>query len=311
MAIFHPGIGTTPPLLKPVLTIGTFDGVHLGHRQILEQVMHHAQKIGGESLVVTFEPHPRKVLDPSHPLQILTPLTEKLDLIQASGIQHIAVTPFNLDFARQSADAYVVDFLVKQFQPAMIVIGYDHHFGQDRKGDIQLLQKYGVDYGFQVQEIPAHMIRDAAISSTQIREALKQGDVYAAAQMLGRPYSVTGIVVKGQQLGRTLGYPTVNLQPNDAAQLIPAQGVYAARVRIGNQLYDAMLSIGTRPTVSNSGQVSIEANIFDFSQDLYEQEISLLFIQRIRSEEKYDSLDALKAALAADEKASRIILLQA
>jgi len=310
MAIFHPGIGTTPPLLKPVLTIGTFDGVHLGHRQILEQVIHYANKMGGESLVVTFEPHPRKILDPSHSLQILTPLQEKLELIRASGIQHIAVTPFNLEFARQSADAYVVDFLVNEFQPAMVVIGYDHHFGQDRKGDIQLLQKYGLEYQFEVQEIPAHMIRDAAISSTQIREALKKGAVFAAAQMLGRPYSVTGKVVKGQQLGRTLGYPTINLQPNDAAQLIPAQGVYAARVRIGHQLHDAMLSIGTRPTVSNSGQISIEATIFDFSQDLYDQEISVLFIQRIRSEEKYDSLDALKAALAADEIASRFLLSQ-
>jgi len=308
MAIYYPGDAPQHHLRKPVVTIGTFDGVHLGHRLILEEVKRHAAAIGGESMVITFEPHPRQVLQARDAVKILTPLADKLSLITEAGIQHVAVTPFTKDFSQLSATAYVEDFLVKEFNPAAIVIGYDHRFGHDRCGDIALLRQYSKAHNYEVHEIPAHMVRDAAISSTRIRQALISGDVDIAAQMLGRPYSLCGQVVSGQQLGRTLGYPTANVQPLAADQLIPAQGVYAVRVAVGGELYGAMLSIGTRPTVTDSDSVSIEVYIFDFDRDIYGQEVIVQFIQRMRDELKFDSLDTLKDAIKQDEVDARRIL---
>lgn len=294
---------------KPaVITIGTFDGVHLGHRTIFDELMQHAEALGGESVVVTFEPHPRQVLQPEARIDILTPLEDKLSLIHKAGIERVAVTPFTQAFAQLSAEDYVRDFLVAQFHPAAIVIGYDHHFGHDRQGNIALLQKLGSSLGFEVHEIPARMIADAAVSSTKIRAALLNGDVRDAAAMLGRTYSVAGVVVHGEKLGRTLGYPTANIAPQDLAQLIPAQGIYAVRVRVGENIFPAMLSIGTRPTVSNTGNVSIEAYLFDFDKDIYDEAVSVEFVQRTRDELKFDSLDALKDALKADELEVRRIL---
>ncbi len=308
MAIYHLGTSGNPQLSNPVITIGTFDGVHLGHRQILDEVKKHAASIGGESMVITFEPHPRQVLDPSHTMEILTPLKEKLNLIAGAGIDHITVTPFTLDFAQMSADDYVTEFLVRRFNPSAVVIGYDHHFGHDRKGDITLLRKFGQEYDFEVHEIPAHMVREAAISSTRIRNTLLDGNVANAAQLLGRPYSITGSVIRGQQLGRTLGYPTANLEAHDPNQLVPAQGVYAVRVLVAGKEFGAMLSIGTRPTVTSDGNLSIEACIFDFDSDIYGQEITIQFIQHMRDELKFDSLDELKAAIGRDEIEARAIL---
>ena len=308
MAIHYPG---DPPLLqlqKPVVTIGTFDGVHLGHRLILEEVKRHAAAIGGESVVITFEPHPRQVLQPDQTVRILTPVADKLALIEASGIDHVSVTPFTIDFSNLSASAYIEEFLVGKYGPAAIVIGYDHHFGHDRCGDIALLRRFSDRFGYDVHEIPAHMVRDAAISSTRIRQALEVGEVTGAAQMLGREYSLRGTVVSGEQLGRTLGYPTANILPAGKEQLVPAQGVYAARIRLGDEWHGAMLSIGTRPTVNNDGVLSIEAYIFDFSRDIYGQELELQFVRRMRDELKFDSLDALKAALRQDEVEAREIL---
>jgi riboflavin kinase/FMN adenylyltransferase len=308
MAIYYPGELPQPNLRRPVITIGTFDGVHLGHRLILNEVKRHAAAIGGESMVLTFEPHPRQVLQPEDTVQILTPLPDKLTLITEAGIQHIAVAPFTKEFSRLSAAAYVEDFLVGQFHPAAIVIGYDHHFGHDRGGNISLLNRYSATHHFDVHEIPAHMVRDAAISSSRIRSALQTGDVAGAAQMLGRPYAFRGTVVAGQQLGRTLGYPTANVQLLSGMQLIPAQGVYAVRVSVAGEDYGAMLSIGTRPTVNNDGKISIEAFLFDFSLDIYGQEVVVHFIRRMRDELKFDSLDALKEALRQDEINARKIL---
>lgn len=308
MAIYFLGEEPHINLRKPVVTIGTFDGVHLGHRQILDEVKLHAAAIGGESVVITFEPHPRQVLQPDEPVQILTPIAEKLDLMKQAGIDHVIVTPFTHAFAQQSAAAYVGQFLIGQFNPAAIVIGYDHHFGHDRTGNIALLQAYAREGLFEVHEIPAHMVRDAAISSTRIRNALRLGDVEGAAQMLGRAYVVAGPVMTGQQLGRTIGYPTANVRPADASQLIPAQGVYAVRVSVDGELFGAMLSIGTRPTVSSDGSVSIEACLFDFDRDIYGRNISIHFIRRMRDELKFDSLAALQDALRQDEHDARAIL---
>ncbi|MEO6832543.1 MAG: bifunctional riboflavin kinase/FAD synthetase [Chitinophagaceae bacterium] len=308
MAIYYPGHPALKNIDKPVITIGTFDGVHLGHRAILEEVITQAKKNGGQSMVITFDPHPRSILHIGTSLRILTPLEQKLQLIQKAGIDNIVVAPFSKEFALLTAEAYVSDFLVKEYHPSALVIGYDHRFGHDREGDISLLKSFGKNFGFDVDEIPAHMIRDAAISSTKIRDALNEGNISAANQMLGRNYSISGTVVKGQQLGRTLGYPTANLQPKTDMQLIPASGIYAAQVRIADRLFDSVMSIGVRPTVTDNGALSIEAFLFDFSGDLYGQEIEISFVERIRREEKFDSLETLKAAMAKDEREAREIL---
>jgi riboflavin kinase / FMN adenylyltransferase len=302
------GDTTIGKLRRPVLTIGTFDGVHAGHRVILDEVKKHAEAISGESVVITFEPHPRQVLQPEAHIQILTPLQEKMELLKEAGVQHVSVTPFTKEFAQLSAEAYVEEFLIGQYKPAAIVIGYDHHFGHDRRGDIALLKKYSEKGGFSVHEIPAYMIEHATISSTKIRASLNTGDVRSAAQMLGRDYSVNGVVVHGEKLGRTLGYPTANIVPNDPAQLIPAQGIYAVQISFEDLTYPAMLSIGTRPTVSDAGNVSIEAYLFDFDGDLYDRELSVQFVQRMRDELKFDSLDELVAALKQDEVDVRRVL---
>ncbi len=294
--------------LRPVLTIGTFDGVHLGHRAILEEVKRHAAAIGGRSTVITFEPHPRQVLQPDAHIQILTPLYEKLRLLREAGMEEVSVTPFTKEFARLSAEEYVEEFLVKRFRPAAIVVGYDHRFGHDRRGDMRLLESYGGRFGFAVHELPAHMIDNAAISSTRLRKALLDGDMDGAAHMLGRPYTLTGTVVHGQKLGRTLGYPTANIQPAAPEQLVPKGGIYAVRVEADRRNCGAMLSIGTRPTVASDGAVSIEAYLFDYSGDLYGKALTVQFIRRTRDELKFDGLEALKDALRGDEAEVRGIL---
>jgi riboflavin kinase/FMN adenylyltransferase len=308
MAIFQNQDGGPVRLHKPVITIGTFDGVHLGHRRIFEEVISETGRIGGESMVITFEPHPRQVLQPQDQIKILTPLPDKLDLIQTAGIQHVSVTAFTHDFSQLSADEYVEKYLVAQFQPACIVIGYDHHFGHDRAGNIELLRQYSEKYGFSVHEIPAELIRDAAISSTRIRKAISSGDVNSATQMLGRPYALRGRVVAGDKIGRTIGFPTANIEALDPAQLVPGQGVYAVRILLDGNSYGAMLSIGTRPTITDSGKQTIEACLFEFSEDIYDRELQVQFVQYMREELKFDGLEALKEAIRQDEIVARGIL---
>jgi riboflavin kinase/FMN adenylyltransferase len=297
-----------PAPKSAVLTIGTFDGVHLGHRTILDELKRHAAALEGESVVVTFEPHPRQVLQPDVPIRILTPLEDKLDLLHEAGVERVAVIPFTREFAQLSAEDYVRHFLVEQFHPAAVVIGYDHRFGHDRRGDMALLETLGKQQGFTVYEIPPKMIADATVSSTKIRNALLAGDVTLAAEMLGRNYCITGTVVHGEKLGRQLGYPTANIAPKHEAQLIPAQGIYAVYVSVHGNTYPAMLSIGTRPTINDAGMLSIEAYLFDFDQDIYDAAVAVRFVRRMRDELKFDSLDALKEALKEDERVARNIL---
>lgn len=299
MAIFY-NTDRLPQFKNAVITIGTFDGVHLGHKVILDQVVNHAKTIHGESILITFEPHPRKLLFPDQPLKIITPLEQKLELITAAGIQHVIVVPFSKAFAGLSADAYINDFLVKQIRAKHIIIGYDHRFGHDRKGDINLLKQYADDCGYTVYEIPAQLIDDAAVSSTKIRHALLAGNVADAHSMLGRPYSLIGNVVHGTQLGRTIGYPTANVKPFADEQLIPYEGVYAILARWNKQLLKGMLNIGYRPTVTNEMRLKIEANIFNFNENIYNQMLEIIFIERLREEQKFTSIDALKIQLGTD-----------
>lgn len=291
-----------PRFRDPVITIGTFDGVHKGHTAILEQVAIHAKEVNGVSILITFEPHPRKLLFPDQKLGILTPLAQKTDLLNKAGIENIVVAPFTKEFAQLSAEDYIKDFLVKQFQPNSIVIGYDHHFGNDRRGNIELLKQYASEYRYKVYEISAQLIDEAAVSSTKIRHLLEQGEVADAAHMLGRNYTITGTVQKGAQLGRTIGFPTANILPADADQLIPANGVYAVLVTWKDQVYKGMMNIGIRPTVSNDLQLHIEAHLFDFNEDLYGATLDVAFIARLRDEQKFPSIDALKMQLQKDKE---------
>lgn len=307
MAIYY-STDQLPAFQSPVITIGTFDGVHMGHRAILKKVAEHALHIGGESIMLTFEPHPRKLIFPDQPIHILTPLNRKLQLITEAGIQHIVVVPFTKEFAALSAREYVTDFLVNTFNPAAVVIGYDHHFGNDRKGNIHLLKELQGEYGFDVVEIPAQLIEDATVSSTKIRNAITSGEVADASAMLGRHYTLAGTVQQGAQLGRTIGYPTANVLPHDKEQIVPGNGVYAVCVTCNGETHDAMLNIGYRPTVSSDLSLHIEAHLFDFSGDLYNKDMEITFVHRLRDEQKFASLDALKAQLAQDEIAARKIL---
>lgn len=299
MAVFY-NTDELKSFSNAVITIGTFDGVHLGHLTILQQVVAHAKELGGESIVLTFEPHPRKLLFPDQPIKIITPLEEKIKLITQAGIDHVFVVPFTESFAALSAEAYIKDFLVKHLQPKGIVIGYDHQFGHDRAGNIKLLQAYESELGFKVYEIPAKQIEDAAVSSTKIRNALTAGHVNDANKMLGRRYCLTGSVVSGAQLGRTLGFPTANIKPADTEQIIPGNGVYAIQAVIASDTYNGMMNIGIRPTVSNELSLHIEAHLFNFNRDIYNQSIEIVFAERLRDEQRFPSLDALKAQLNTD-----------
>lgn len=307
MAIFR-DTSNLPAFRNAVVTIGTFDGVHKGHRTILNEVVSHAKNINGESVLVTFDPHPRKLLFSGQPLGIITPLELKLQLIAATGIQHIVIVPFTQSFASLSAGDYIEKFLINHFHPHSIIIGYDHRFGNDRKGNIGLLEDYASSYNYELLEIPAQLIDDAAISSTKIRKALQSGEVAEASQMLGRYFSLEGRVVHGNKLGRTLGYPTANLSPVDPDQLIPALGIYAIHVTYNGTRYNGMLSIGYNPTVTDKKELRIEANIFDFNEDIYDTNITIALIQKLRDEQKFNSLDELKEQLHADkENALKVI----
>ncbi len=307
MAVFF-DIQDLPGFKNAVITIGTFDGVHEGHKAILQEVVNHAKNAGGESVLLTFEPHPRKLLFPDQPLGIITPLSKKLQLITDTGIQHIVVVPFTKDFAGFSAEEYIENFLVGIFNPHSIIIGYDHRFGHDRKGDLQLLEKCAVAGGYKLIEIPPQLIEHAAVSSTKIRHAILDGRLEDASQMLGRYYSLTGTVAHGKKLGRTLGYPTANLEPNEPEQIIPANGIYAIRAMHAGQLYDGMLSIGFNPTVTDKKELKIEANLFGFDKDIYGDELELFFVKKLRDEQKFPSLEALVHQLDEDKKATIQVL---
>jgi riboflavin kinase/FMN adenylyltransferase len=309
MAIYY-DLNRLPEFRNAVITVGTFDGVHQGHRVILNEVIRNARRAGGESVLITFNPHPRKLLFPYQPLGILTPLQAKLKLVQEAGIDHIVVVPFTPEFARMTVKDYIEKFLVSIFKPHSIVIGYDHRFGHDRLGDINTLRHYATRYDYNLVEIPAQLIDEAAVSSTRIRKTLKEGRVEEAAALLGHSYAVTGKVVAGRQLGRTIGYPTANIELTDKDQIMPALGIYTVRVQIDGVMYGGMLSNGYNPTVTDKKEVKTEVNIFDFAADIYGREIDILFLKKLRDEQKFNSLDELKERLHRDKQESLAILAQ-
>ena len=302
-----------PIFNNAVITIGTFDGVHFGHRQILELMKSASKPINGETVIITFHPHPRKIIgNHKAPIYLLNTLDEKIELLEKHGINHLIIVPFTEKFAQQLAEDYIAEFLVNTFHPHTIIIGHDHRFGKDRTGDFQLLKDKAPEFGYEVKEIPGYMLKDITISSTKIREALLNGDIESAHDLLGYDYFFTGKVVEGNQLGRTIGYPTANLQIADENKLIPCNGVYAVlvtneKLKITRQ--GGMMNIGFRPTVEGNKQM-IEVNIFDFDQTIYGEILTITLKKYLRSEEKFSGLDALKEQLGKDKQAALEVLVK-
>lgn len=292
---------------KTIVTLGTFDGMHIGHQAILNKLKLQKKIYGYETLVLTFFPHPRMVLKTDHQISLLNTINERIKLIDHFGIDHLVVQEFTQDFANLSAEEFVKTVLVDQFNIGKIIIGYDHRFGKNRSADIHDLIKFGNKYHFDVEQISAEELNDVSVSSTKIRNALNVGNVALAKTYLGYPYMVSGKVVSGKQLGRTIGYPTANIQVAEDYKLIPAIGVYVVGVTVNGADYFGMLSIGTNPTVGGT-EKTIEVYIFDFNDMIYEEEISVRFLQKIREEEHFESIDILIEALKNDEIFSRDFL---
>ncbi len=295
-------INQLPHFKNAVITIGTFDGVHKGHQQIIRQLKEEAQAIHGETVIVTFHPHPRTIVPGREPVSILTTRAEKIDLLEKMGIDHLVIIPFDLEFSQQSATSFIQYFLVEKFHPHTVIIGYDHRFGKGREGDYHLMEKMGKKFGFTVKEIPEQVLNDVTVSSTKIREALLHGEIETANNYLGHAYFFEGKVVEGKKLGRTLGFPTANIEVEDAEKLIPANGVYAVEIQIADDSNSlkGMMNIGFRPTAGGTSR-TIEVHIFDFEKDIYEKPIRVFVKYFLRKEIKFSGLDALKDQLKNDQ----------
>jgi riboflavin kinase/FMN adenylyltransferase len=307
LKVFH-SIEEFQKVKGAVVTTGTFDGVHVGHRKIINRLNETAKKIGGESVLLTFHPHPRMVLFPDdHGLELITTMDEKIKLLEDAGVQNLIIHPFTREFSRITSIDFIRDILVDKLGTSVLVIGYDHHFGRNREGSFEHLRESGPLYGFQVEEISVQDVDDVAVSSTKVRKALQNGDVKTASKYLAHRYQLTGTVVHGDKLGRELGYPTANIQMEDKNKVIPANGVYATYVLVNGKKMKGMLNIGTRPTVSGNVR-RIEVNIFDFQEELYGQRLVLELKDWIRDEKKFDNVEQLKNRLAMDKNLAEGIL---
>lgn len=301
----HKNLDQLPEFRNAVVTIGTFDGVHAGHRQIIDELLHEARAINGETVIITFHPHPRKIVSSTIlGIRLINTLEEKIELLEQLGIDHLVIVPFTDAFANQQAEDYVEHFLVKRFHPHTIIIGYDHRFGRERKGDYRLLELLAPRFHYQLKEIPKHILDEIAISSTRIREALLEGRIDTADKLLGYEFFFSGTVVDGDKLGRKLGYPTANIQVQDEEKIIPGNGIYAVYATIpqhkDEQRLKGMMSIGFRPTVDGKKRV-IEVNLFDFNQNIYGLTLRVYVKKYLREEIKFDSLEALVKQIDQDK----------
>lgn len=303
----HKDIAHLPAFTNAVITIGTFDGVHEGHRKIIWALKEEAERVNGEAILITFEPHPRKIVQPGKPLQLINTLEEKIELLHKAGLDHVVVVPFTARFSEQSAEEYIRDFLIHCFHPSTIIIGYDHRFGKGRTGDYRLMETNASLYQYRLLEIPKHVLDEIAVSSTKIRTAILDSEIETANKLLGYSFFFEGLVIKGDQLGRKLGYPTANLQILDLDKIHLGHGVYAVYVDVEGKRKGGMLSIGNRPTLTQSDE-RIEVNIFDFDQDIYGKIIRVTVISYLRSQERYASLDDLIQQLHKDKEASLAVL---
>jgi riboflavin kinase / FMN adenylyltransferase len=306
----HTDIEHLPEFNKAVITIGTFDGVHLGHQKIIAQLKAEAERIGGETVIITFHPHPRKVVHANRDVRLITTVEERIALLSAAGIDHLVIVPFTPGFSELEPREYVDTFLKKRFNPAVVIIGYDHKFGKDRKGNYKLLEDYSAEGSFELKEIPQHVINHVTVSSTLIRDYIQNGEITKANELLGYDFSFEGLVVKGEQLGRKLGFPTANIDVLNEEKIVPGNGIYAVQVSLKkneNLFLGGMMSIGVRPTVGGTPR-TIEVNIFNFNDDIYGENIRVYVKAYIRPEKKFSGLEELKEAIENDKIAATTIL---
>lgn len=289
-------------VVRPILTIGTFDGIHIGHQEILRRLIEEAREKNGESVLFTFHPHPREVIFPdNHGLKMISTQEEKMWFLDQLGIDSIILFPFTKEFSQLTAEEFVKNILVDDIGVSKVVIGYDHQFGNNREGNIELLKELGKKYDFEVEEIPAQDIDDINVSSTKIRKALQVGDMETVSQYLGRPFEINGTIVEGNKLGRTMGYPTANIEVGDAKKILPGNGAYVVRVFVRKEEYKGMMNIGFNPTHNLKNKESVEVFIHDFNDDIYGEKVKVEVLTKIRDEKKFDSPEDLKAQLEKDE----------
>ena len=301
MKVYH-DIKDFRKIPNAIVTIGTFDGVHLGHQAVFKQMVDKARQIGGETVVITFFPHPRIVISPNdNRLRLITSQEDKIEHLRRSNIDNLIIINFTKEFSHTSSEDFIKDYVVRYIQPAILVIGYDHHFGSNRSGDFDTLSKLGMEFHFAVEKINEQDIEDITISSTKIRSALQQGDIKLANKLLGYSYSTSGIVTHGDSIGRTLGFPTANISIKPEYQLIEKTGVYATIAKVDGKDYPSMTYIGRRPTISNGLSTSTETYIMDFDGDLYGKEIRVTFVDRVRDEMTFDNLERLKSQIQEDK----------
>ncbi len=287
---------------SPVLTVGTFDGVHLGHKKILDVLVKEAEKINGEPVVLTLYPHPRKILDPSFKdLFLLNTLEEKAELLEKAGIKHLIIYPFTRDFASLTSCDFIEKILFNKLNVRKLIVGYDHRFGKDRQGNINILKKCTQPFNIDILKVDAFTLNNKKVSSTTIRNALLSGKIENANTCLGYDYFISGKVISGNKIGRTIGFPTANIEIHEE-KLIPENGVYAVKVLISEKEYAGMLNIGSRPTVNTEKNLTVEVHIFDFQEDLYDKNIKIIFKHFIREEQKFPDKQALKQQLIKDKK---------
>ena len=306
----HRDLDNLPVFRNAIITIGTFDGVHMGHRQIIDKLKSEANANDGETVIITFHPHPRKVVSSAIlGIRLINTMDEKIELLEALGIDHLVIVPFTDAFANQPAEEYVKNFLIDKFKPHTIIIGYDHRFGRDRNGDYRLLEKMAPLYHYKLKEIPKHILENISISSTNIREAILHSDIATANKLLGYEFFFSGEVVHGDKLGRKLGYPTANLKIQHEEKLIPGNGIYAVYARLADsaELLKGMMSIGFRPTVDGKKRVA-EVNIFDFDKDIYGHTLRVYVKKYLREEIKFDGIEALVKQIDQDKVNSLKVL---
>jgi len=298
----HNGIENLPNFTNAVITIGSFDGVHKGHKAIFQRVKKIANKFNGESVVITFNPHPRSVIFPSDDsLQLLTLNHEKKEELSKLDIDHLVIVPFTVEFSQLLAEEYVENFIYEKFRPKCIVIGYDHRFGRNREGDVNLLRNYSKRYNFIVEEIEKQSVKEISISSTKIRTALQNGEIESANELLGHAYAIIGTVEHGNQIGKQLGFPTANIKIPKSNKLLPPQGIYAAQVEYGDQSYGAMMYYGSKPSIQGDKTPVLEVHIFDFNENIYGEELIVRYISFLRDDETFENLNDLRHQLRLDQ----------
>lgn len=305
---YSDNIKDLPILEKPVITIGSFDGLHKGHQQIIRQVQELSKSDGTAHVIITFEPHPRQIIYPKDKeLKLLTDIKEKKFLMEFYGVQYLVVVPFTIEFSQLNADEYIENFLIQGFSPGRIVIGYDHKFGLNRQGDIHYLKWYSKKFNYEVTEISQHLVSDISVSSTKIRRFLEQGDMTQVKNMLGHPYILVGQVVHGRKLGTQIGFPTANVVPDNPLKMIPPDGIYAVLIHIAGSTHKAVMYIGLKPTLGHHER-SLEVHIFDFSDDIYDQELMIEFVQFIRADIKFENVKAMTEQIGLDKEQAKLLL---